>query len=358
MDQIRIGVRVPLAAAVAAGRSEYGYASVALTDADVAQLSAGARALLRVWDGDDTRHRGLVGVPGSTGSRIDDVEVVRADVATTIAAIEALYVAAEAKRASELAAVEARIAQAIAAPDEEWIGAGRGRAYYVRESGDLSTSTSGRERGLPYVLDYPSGVYLGEDDRRDPRVVAHRAAIDLTARIAEHERVYAQWAAGVDAAKRESEENSAAWSAACREYAAQHVPDYARAAQDGCDMRSVATDRHTRDVRSLLQSYGHTLVEAYEDAEQHTRPHQRAYDVLDRVRALLDAADTVSGIGIVTGIDTQIVRADTCEWSRCRSGKRTCVEISIRYGDDTASEMYVYADAAPAHAHMHEEDES
>lgn len=52
MNRIRIAVTVPLGAALKTGKSEFGETSVALSDADVAALSAEARECLH----DRSRH--------------------------------------------------------------------------------------------------------------------------------------------------------------------------------------------------------------------------------------------------------------------------------------------------------------
>ena len=272
MDQIRIGVRVSLAAAVAAGRAEYGYGSVALSDADVAGLSPAARARLEAWATYDVtsestsessrRRAGLVGVIGAGNRRPDEVDVECADVPATIAAIEAVAAKAAARETAEHEANEARIAQAVAASDDAWVRSEYRQEYYVQEDGSYATTRSGRWRGGPTLRTSsgPEGIYLHDSDYRDPRIQARMAAVDLATRVEEHGRRYAEWLAGVERAEAEAKSRSAAWAAACRDYTIRWIPEYARAAREGRDVRRVARETSVASCVELLNSLDYATV--------------------------------------------------------------------------------------------------
>jgi hypothetical protein len=101
MEQIRVTVRVPLAAAVAAGRSEYGQTSVVLDDIAVQSLTSGARALLRE-DGY---------AAGRSGGRGEALVVSEATVPATVAALEARATTIAAEVAAEAAHQRATVAE-------------------------------------------------------------------------------------------------------------------------------------------------------------------------------------------------------------------------------------------------------
>ena len=342
MDQIRIAVRVPLSAAVAAGRTHYGETSVALSDADVATLSPAARARLASM-------RGCVGLR-NLYDRIEEIEVDRADAPATLEAIERTVAAIEAKLAAERAESEQQIARALASPDEEWVSLdGLVHAYYEEEDGSLSASPTGNRFGCPRIWDGgPRGAGLSRSQLSDPRVIARVAAINITTRIAEHERRYAEWITLVERANAEKKARADAWASVCRAYVIEHVPEYARAAKEGADVRTLAKRSYLATLSTKLAAD----TEAY-SVDSHPRPHQRAYDALDAVRRALDGAPTYGGL--VTRVDTRIVRVNTCPEDDCTAGKRTCVEIAVQYGDDTSNTCFVYADGGDPHVHEADE---
>jgi hypothetical protein len=353
MDTIKVAVYVPLAAALNAGRAQYGEGSVELSDADVTQLSAEARALLCVRPGAE----GLVGL----GPRAKSVNVLAADVPSTLAAIETEAAQVVLERREEAASREARIAKALAANDEDWIGGGDEDVYYIYNS-QLSTSQFGYRRGAPRVLDSPESQYLTDVERADPRIVARRATIDLAPHREAHARRYAEWLALVERTEAERTVAMVRWHELCSAYVIRWCPEYARAAQDGKDVRKLAVRNSVEASVELLNSVGLETVASHGDVEDHPCPHQRAYVVLDRVRLAMDC--TVSaGIelaatgGIVTGVASRLVRVDTCPERGCTAGIRTCVELVLTYGDGSTEEIYVYADGAPRHPHARRSDE-
>jgi hypothetical protein len=368
VNQIRIGVKVPLAAAVAAGRAQYGYDSVTLTDAGVALLSANARALLHAWEGstggsreNNDRRRGLVGI--RDGQWTSEVEVAQADVPTVLAAIEAIAERVRTKAARELEEYEAEVGKALAQPDSEWVTGGYANtAYYTdTRTGEYSRDATGVQHPAPLVA-IPVSCYLSSEQKRDPRVVArlqHVEANVLPDLRAEHDRRYAEWIAVRNAAGAERETREATWRSACAAYVLRWVPEYARAARDGCDVRGLARETSVAACTEMIRSLGLETVETYTDAEPHPRPHHRAYEALDRVTGLLNSTHgediAAASPGLVDRISTRIVRADTCEANGCKLGIRTCIEVTLHYIDDRTEEIYVYADGAPPHLHDDEE---
>lgn len=222
MESIKIAVRVPLAAAVAAGRSNYGETVVVLTDSDVASLSDGARRLLYTSDRSD--QRGLVFVSTSHDcigqpsrwNHPGPLDLTEATVDAVIAEME--RIAREpAKREAEAASKRAAsVASAIAAPADDWIGerASSERAWFSTDcaGAELSRGRSGWGHARPKVDTSPRGIYLDDIAKASPEIAAHRATIERTvlpAKVAAWEVRYAEWCAFVEQAKREEEEQAA-----------------------------------------------------------------------------------------------------------------------------------------------------
>jgi hypothetical protein len=368
VNQIKIGVRVPLAAALAAGRAQYGYDSVTLTDADVASLSLDARGLLRAWEysasgcrEDNDRRCGLVGV--SRGQWTEEVEVTQADAPTVLGAIEAIAERVRVKAAREREESEAQIAKALAHPDDQWIARSgpSDTAYYIdATTREYSRDATGVQQCAPRAnIPY----YLSSEQKCDPRVVARLQHVEtnvLPGLRAEHDRRRAEWISVRDAARIEREARTAAWQTACVQYVIRWVPEYAQAARDGCDVGGLARSTSVDTFTEMLHSHSLETVEAYGKVEAHPRPHQRAYEALETVRGLIGRAPdediAAASAGLVDEFSTRIVRADTCEEDDCSAGKRTCIEITLRYFDGNTQSVYVYADGALPHVHESDDD--
>jgi hypothetical protein len=372
VNQIRIGVKVPLAAAVAAGRSQYGYGSVTLADTDVASLSETARGMLREWDGitgpreDIDRRRGLVGIYDGQWTR--EVEVALADAPTVLAAIERAANAVQLKATRDHEESEARVEKALAAPDADWItsNGGTDTAYYTDALGAYSEDSTGLRHDRPSIsLRGPSGYYLTDAERRDPRITARVQRLQgdvLAALLAAHDTHRTAWIAVRDAAEAKREARSETWRRACVDYVIRWVPEYAQAARDGSDVRRLARDTSVASCTEMLNSHGLETVEVYGEVDPHPRPHQRAYDALALVSRLMARAQSeeiaAASAGLVDSFATRIVRADTCDESSCTAGRRTCIEIQLGYIDGVVSCIYVYADSAPPHEHESDDEVS
>lgn len=98
--------------------------------------------------------------------------------------LEALATARAAKIAALAAESEARILAALAAPDDEWIRpASAGPCYVLRMDSDEYSADGGRAYYQPQ-LGMRLGLYLTDEERDDPRVVARREQVRTGALIA------------------------------------------------------------------------------------------------------------------------------------------------------------------------------
>lgn len=109
--------------------------------------------------------------------------------------------------------------------------------------------------------------------------------------------------------------------AVAREYVLAHVPEYSRAASEGCDVRHVASDH----VREYLATLG--AIETYSD-DPHKCPSAKAYAALDEIKA------TLSAVGVFGDAEISITRADIS--TRKEPRIRTCIRIqaSLPWGDE------------------------
>jgi hypothetical protein len=301
MEQVKVLVSVPLAVALAAGRSQYGETLVGLDDAAVQSLSTGARALI----GTDGKVRATP--PSSYACALD---VREATVADTCLALEARATDIEAYHAQQATEAEARILAALAAPDADWLGFGNNtERYYTIGSNDVdvSSSDSGRAHHRPAIEASPRGVYLSEEQRRDLRILAHRA--DLEARAlpiatAAWEAKYAEWQAACSAAEAEREAEKAR-KLQVELNARRWAREYGRAKLGSAELvRAASEDRVVLpEIRRLAQlSVEHALEEAfgaesvvkvYAEEIRDGVPSAEAYALLDTLinaRAMLTRA--------------------------------------------------------------------
>lgn len=120
--------------------------------------------------------------------------------------------------------------------------------------------------------------------------------------------------ADLDAAEKAKDDaEKEALRAAARAYVLEHVPEYTRAASEGCDVRHRATEH----VRGLLAAFGAVL--SCSD-EPHPCPSARAYAKLDEVTAALAA------IPVMTGAEITLTRSDVAGKNEPED-LRTCVRI-------------------------------
>lgn len=130
--------------------------------------------------------------------------------------IEALRAKSERGRAEEEADRETRIAAALAAPPEEWMGEAHDSGYWTADGEPFHRR--------PVVDPQPRGLYLEDAVRHDQRIVAHRARLQAEVLPA----LVAEWEAKTAAYDREQEAKAAA---AAEQEAASEAADNARRAQ-------------------------------------------------------------------------------------------------------------------------------
>lgn len=120
--------------------------------------------------------------------------------------------------------------------------------------------------------------------------------------------------------------------AVAREYVLAHVPEYSRAASEGCDVRHVASDH----VRGYLATLG--AIKTYSD-DPHKCPSAKAYAALDEIKATLSkslmftTASSPAPVDVFGDTEISITRADI---SRKETRIRTCIRIqaSLPWGDE------------------------
>jgi len=363
MKQVTVAVNIRLKAALEAGKSKYGRDEIVLYDEHVKLLSKAAKETLEAFPNSHT-----VGCRTESGHLVE-VEVSAPSVEAVLQAIEAMAEkrqAAEKKRREE---GEKIIRMALEKPVTDWITDSGERPYFTDKNGDITHERSGHSHGRPVMTSNgPKGIYLGESLREDERIVARMAGVragPLALAIATYEQRYAEWERYVKERAEILAAKQVLFAQRCREYVIRFVPDYERAARDGRNVNQVAKDTNQKAVVENLIRIGYQPMDAY-DVEEHTRPNTHAYGVHDRVKLALDQRMTMElehvqkggewGI-IWYGVATRIVRADTCSESNCRKGFRTCVEVTLRYGDESEQTLYVYADTQEPHVHKAAEGE-
>ena len=163
--------------------------------------------------------------------------------ATIEAWIETLAAALADKRAADARESEARIQKALAAPDEQWIRQGTGEPYYVlRSSGSDEYSDTGGSPVHRPIVGLGLGLYLTEQELRDPRVVARR------------QRVAADTLVQAQAAWQRRHDEWTAWKAARQQAAADAVQARAKARQEQIDafLARAPEPLRKRHARGLL----------------------------------------------------------------------------------------------------------
>jgi hypothetical protein len=334
VDQIKIGVRVPLAAAVAAGRAEYGDGEVALTPEQVSALSAEARSVLTSGELESARRASDPVIlpanywPHYNGGTLRGERLSIADTApaTVIAALEARAVASAAARAEheaeKLAKYERKIGEALAQPDEDWIGGTGERRYYTREGDTLSHDRRGYVHQELGILSSPSSVYLADEYLIDPRIVERRARIErevLPVSRRSWEARYAEWSALVAATEArqaaeqaELEARRGVCAAAIRTLAGTY-DDLARPAAEGYDVTRAVLDRLADRLAESSQCEEVSVdTTEWRDPVDRAAPSPEAFALLDRVTAAARTANETVPAAIGRWVVSRIVRVDTC----------------------------------------------
>ena len=308
MRPITIRCYVPAASALARGVSGHGYENVPLDDSDVASLSEGARRAATRFLCDD-RGKSL------------DVEV--ADAAHVVAALESVAAREAADEAETKRQREERIARAVAAPDEDWIGFGRydGDRYFTAEDGSPSHTPSGSPHTRPAVLSRPSGSYFEPSEAADPRLVARAEAVRagtvfadavemFEARLAEHRALVA-------AREAREAETVRLYASAISALAAKE-DDLARPAAEDYSVATQVLDRLA--VRLAIAVAGDPVQfeyavdsSAYPNQVDRPAPSPEAFRLLDRVTECARRANADLSPAIGAWVVSRIVRLDTCQ---------------------------------------------
>lgn len=317
LKPITISVHVPASVALARGESSHGTTTVELSDADIAGLSAGARALLA-----EARDRDGALVPGGSSLTVE-----RADGPSACAAIEALVAERAAQKAKEKADYETTIAKAIAAPAEDWIDASRsGDRYVVASDGPDATdyALSGYTHYRPGVSRMPSGVYLTDKEEADPRIVERRAKLEreaLPPLVAEWERRhagYVSWKAD-QRAKAEAEARAKAEAKSDCEEAlrelAKREDDLARAAADGYAIDKTMLDRlaeRVADTVGVAEECYEIDSETWSKTPDRPAPRPDAFALRDRVESVVRTENERLPNAVGKWDVSRIVRVDVC----------------------------------------------
>jgi hypothetical protein len=291
MKTIKIAVQVSLAASVAAGRSQYGDATVELSDADVASLSDAARAVLAASrDYSEGRYLDSMGT-------LRALEVSGLDGPTVLAAIEARVITLAAEQIEMTAREERRraaealdnaerheqkVAAALAAPDTAW----------------LCTSDGGR-----LAQRYSNAPDV---DRDDPRIVAHLARITA--------EVLPAYRAELAAAKAAEDERHAAYAEAIRTLGATY-DDLARAVTEGYDVERAVIDRLAESLAGLEGLHTDTYDSPRADPTDRAAPSPEAFRLRDRVVGAVREANERLPVAIGRWEVSRIVRVDVCPHS-------------------------------------------
>jgi len=133
----------------------------------------------------------------------------------------------------------------------------------------------------------------------------------------------------------------APWRDLCREYVIRCVPEFARAATDGCDVSSVAIKALRAEIwRRLGEASGITVVDSYAERCQGL-PRSFAYERLDQVRVLVAR---LANHPLISSIDSSVVRADL-DPRRGHENWRTCVAVeAVLANGDSLDTVYVCAE--------------
>jgi hypothetical protein len=284
MKTINIEVEITLATAMARGYSQYGRTTVTLSDADVAGMSDGARALLV----QATKHESLLSVCGRA------LSVDRADEPTVCAAIEAMAAekgSAQAEQEREEAARnEAEVQRVLALEPRDW----------------LMETDGGSVRA--------SGWYLWVDD---PRIDARREEIcrdylpAYRAELVEARRV----SEARDAeAKRVMEARETAYLGAIRDVGSRY-DDLARAVAENYNIEAAVLNHLTADLQARLDGVNSEVdTREFDDPQDRSAPSAESFAMLDRVTAAVRGENERLPVALGRWVVSRIVRV------KCQAG--------------------------------------
>ena len=228
MRPIRLLVEVPLARAVAQNRTVHGEAAVELSDADISVASEAAKSLI-VSGRRSPAHQGAMEVLALGGwcrLRVDEPTP-----AAALAALEALAAEDAKAQAQADAKQEARILDALAQSDEEWIGrTASADEPYTRAPGGLSYSD-------PRVADRVRAVEAGELFRARHEDWESRRRAARVAKEAAEEAAKQKALAEIEAIKT----------------AARQFDDLKQAAAEGYDVEAATLDQLARRLTESIQ---------------------------------------------------------------------------------------------------------
>ena len=326
MNRVSIPVFVHQSVAIIGGFSAWGNGEYSPTDEELASLSVDERA----W---------LAG-PGLRQTLSLDAAVGWPSVARAIREQKAKDEQAEADRRAEAEErkerTRARIREWLAKPLSDLIR--EPSSWYPHNQWTLASS---------FMFDM---VDLAADDARlvSERVAkADREVAFLNAKSLEQ----------YNAAKAAVAERAEKWQTVCREYVAANIPDLRRAATGGANVAEPAIEHASTWIGQIIRDeVADCVVFASEDLcdiEEHNRPRQHAFDVLDIVNDKV--APAVGSLALVDSVAARIVRADSCLKRGCTAGLRTFVEIEVTWLNGESDDFFVYADGAPLHEHADED---
>jgi hypothetical protein len=315
MDQIKIAVTVPLISALALGRSEYGDASVVLSDDDLSSLSTSARALLAAA----RRADGALLVADDRGYH-NRLAVDVADAAHVRLALEAIVEAHERLAAERREAEEREIRSALAAPTDEWLACSGEETYYTSVADTLSLCRSGTVHSAPRLREHFCGLPTALLD--DPRLLARREQIArdvLPGLRAAHHARYEEWRRGVEAREAEERARLVAYDAAIVERAASW-DDLARSARDGYGVERQVLDRLADELGEAVEARSGCayLVEgsAWRDPVDRAAPSAEAFRLLDVATEEVRRANASLPAALGAWRVSRIVRVDSCPHDR------------------------------------------
>lgn len=299
METIKVRIYIPQEVALARSQTHYGEAFVEPTQEQLAALTDEQRAKLE----SQLRSTWLLHTNGQTWADV-------------LAALELQL----GEDRAEAARREKEILLALSLPLSAW----------VDDAGELRTWIGGLRVDM------------------DPRLVARCAEAEPLA-FARRNEIAARKVEEEARLFREHNERAARaekYAHLCRAYVREHVPEFARAAADGCDVNRHAESHATRAIIDRIEHSDLRVIDTYlSNAPAHACPSQYAYSVFDVVTKALTEQELPTPIASAT---PRIVRDDTCE--DCRA-IRTCVEIEFAWKDGTTGRITVYADTEEPHVH-------
>jgi hypothetical protein len=351
MDTMKIRINLPVADALALGHTQHGRTTVAPSVDELGTMTAEQRAALASYV--DT---GREESPGMWFCSTV-LDVTTPTWTGVLAALERLRLS----RLAEAADEERKIVKLLyGTPVTDWYHVGN-RPYMLPYVGGIDTGLCPDKRVRARRAEIEAGEYavafaawrearvaeiLARSDSAFAVTYTFDAEIEADSRIVARREAYR--ASCALAAEREAERRKA-HAAVCRAYVIDRVPEYARAAEAGCDVTAHAEEHAMIAVRAAIEVCG-SVVESYgcNDPCTVACPRDVAYGVHDHVQRVLRNMSMPSIIDPATSV-ISIARIDTCSHAACTAGMRVVVRVAVRLGHDDERELYVYADSAPPH---------